>query len=119
MKEPDNTTSETLSIKAPPSSEGGEPIKLSIKARRDDHDMNPSGWSIIAFTPSASIRCVRGHQIRHLNLFIRSIMALCGHSVSEEYFHSRACLVTPAEKPQFDEILRAIHITTQGEFLRG
>jgi len=109
MKEPDNTTSEILSIKAPM---GGEPIKLSIKARRDDHDMNPSGWSIIAFTPSASIRCVRGHQLKHLNLFIRSIIALCGHHVSEEYSY------TPDERPMFDEILRSIHNITQGEFVK-
>lgn len=113
MKEPEDTTSEVLLI--PPADmfaedPSGPPVKLSIKARRDDHDMNPSGWSIIAFTPSASIRCVRAHQIKHLGLFIRSIIALCGHRVSQEYSH------TAEEMKLYSEIERVIHKITQGEF---
>jgi len=69
MKEPNNTTAQVLEL---------NDIVLSIKAKKDTHDMNPSGWSIIAFAPSASIRCVRANQSKHLDLFIRSILALVG-----------------------------------------
>ena len=70
MKEPNDTTTTIVDF-----DQNGS---ISIKARRDDNDMNPSGWSIIAFAPSASIRCVRAHQERHLDLFIKSILALAG-----------------------------------------
>lgn len=68
MKEPTNTQTKTLYI---------NDTKLSLKARVDDSDVNPSGWSIIAFTHSASIRCVRAHQVKHLDRFIHAIAALC------------------------------------------
>ena len=70
MKEPNDTTTTIVDF-----DQNGS---ISIKARRDDNDLNPSGWSIIAFAPSASIRCVRAHQERHLDLFIKSILALAG-----------------------------------------
>tara|TARA_R100000654_G_scaffold6209_6_gene16493 strand:- start:1652 stop:1948 length:297 start_codon:yes stop_codon:yes gene_type:complete len=69
MKEPKNTTAAVIDI---------NDFSLSLKARQDDNQMNPSGWSIIAFAPAASIRCIRAHQKRHLDLFIRSILALVG-----------------------------------------
>ncbi len=68
MKEPTNTQTKTLHI---------NDTKLSLKARVDDSDVNPSGWSIIAFTHSASIRCVRAHQVKHLDRFIHAIAAIC------------------------------------------
>ncbi len=68
MKEPNNTSTETLFINE---------TRLQIKARPDDSDVNPSGWSIIAFTHSASIRCVRPHQAKHLDRFVHAIIALC------------------------------------------
>ncbi len=76
MREPTNTTAEILTLNG---------SKIAIKARPDDSDNNPSGWSIIAFAPSASIRCVRAHQPKHLDLFIKSVMAL-GESTSEELY---------------------------------
>tara|TARA_B100001287_G_C22634466_1_gene506849 strand:+ start:574 stop:879 length:306 start_codon:yes stop_codon:yes gene_type:complete len=78
MKEPENTTAAVLDI---------NDFSLSLKARPDENQMNPSGWSIIAFAPSASIRCVRAHQINHLDLFIKSILALVGdtHMVDTHY----------------------------------
>ena len=69
MKEPNNTTAAVMVIKY---------VRVSLKARPDEDDMNPSGWSIIAFAPSASVRCVRAHQPKHLDLFIRGILALTG-----------------------------------------
>ena len=71
MKEPSNTRAKVITLNE---------ATISIKARTDEDDMNPSGWSIIAFAPSASIRCVRAHQQRHLDLFIRSILALSGET---------------------------------------
>lgn len=76
MREPTNTTAEILTLNG---------SKIAIKARPDDSDNNPSGWSIIAFAPSASIRCVRAHQPKHFDLFIKSVMAL-GESTSEELY---------------------------------
>lgn len=79
MKEPRNTLTKTLHI---------NDTKLSLKARVDDSDVNPSGWSIIAFTHSASIRCVRAHQVKHLDRFIHAIAALCyDTSQNEEMLH--------------------------------
>ena len=73
MREPRNTATATATLYF------GD-IRLQLKARRDDSDANPSGWSIIAFTYSAPIRCVRAHQPKHLELFINSIVALCNTS---------------------------------------
>lgn len=68
MREPENTSTVTLNICG---------VRVSIKGRKDESDVNPSGWSIIAFTHSASIRCTRAHQSRHLRRFISAIIALC------------------------------------------
>jgi hypothetical protein len=100
MKEPENTTATIIQVPSP--SAGGEPISVALKAKKDEHPMNPSGWSIIAFAPSASIRCVRGHQPRHLSLFIRSIVALCGHHTTDTVL--------------YNDIEAGVHKITQGEF---
>ena len=79
MKEPTNTQTKILHI---------NDTKLSLKARVDDSDVNPSGLSIIAFTHSASIRCVRAHQVKHLDRFIHAIAAICyDTSQYEEMMH--------------------------------
>jgi hypothetical protein len=79
MKEPTNTQTKTMHING---------TKLSLKARVDDSDVNTSGWSIIAFTHSASIRCVRAHQVKHLDRFIHAIAAICyDTSQYEEMLH--------------------------------
>lgn len=91
MKEPTDTTAEIMTLNG---------AKIAIKARPDDNDMNPSGWSIIAFAPSASIRCVRAHQPKHLSFFIKGIMGL-GGSDSDELYR---------------EIEEVIHNVTQGTF---
>jgi len=93
MKEPDNTTSVIIDI---------NDRTLSLKARQDDNQMNPSGWSIIAFAPAASIRCVRANQKRHLDLFIRSILALVGD--------------TSPDPRHYEQVEEAIHQITGGEF---
>tara|TARA_R100000995_G_C3435288_1_gene100515 strand:- start:131 stop:415 length:285 start_codon:yes stop_codon:yes gene_type:complete len=93
MKEPKNTTAEVITLNN---------ASISIKARRDNDDMNPSGWSIIVFAPSASIRCVRAHQPRHLNLFIWSILALAGEPN-----------IDPRKYKLVEE---TIHNVTDGEF---
>jgi len=91
MREPRDTSSIVLYF---------DDTKVSIKARRDDSDVNPSGWSIIAFTPSASIRCVRGHQDKHLDLFIKSIISLANTYMWDSY----------------EQIEEAIHKVTDREF---
>ena len=81
--------------------------------------MNPSGWSIIAFAPSASIRCVRAHQPTHLALFIRSIIGLCGHRLSVHGSYTEAEFLGPdynKENVLIKELEDAIHKITQGEF---
>lgn len=75
MKEPEDTSTTVIEV--------GD-THISIKAKPDDHDNNPSGWSIIAFSPSASIRCVRAHQEKHLNRFILGILAMSGSSYEEQ-----------------------------------
>lgn len=117
MKEPENTTSTSVEVEAP--CLGDESITVSLKAKKDDHPMNPSGWSIIAFAPSASIRCVRAHQPTHLALFIRSIIGLCGHRLSVHGSYTEAEFLGPdynKENVLIKEIEDAIHKITQGEF---
>jgi len=117
MKEPENTTATTIHIESPIM--GDEQIPVALKAKKDDHPMNPSGWSIIAFAPSASIRCVRAHQPTHLALFIRSIMALCGHRVRVHGSYTESEFLGPdynKENVLFKEIEDAVHKITQGEF---
>ena len=93
MKEPANTTVATIDINE---------YTISLKARPDDNQMNPSGWSIIAFAPAASIRCVRANQKRHLDLFIRSILALVGD--------------TSLDPRHYKQVEETIHRITGGEF---
>tara|TARA_R100000231_G_scaffold24230_3_gene22570 strand:- start:10069 stop:10434 length:366 start_codon:yes stop_codon:yes gene_type:complete len=116
MKEPENTTATVVQIESPIM--GNEPITVAIKAKKDDHPMNPSGWSIIAFTPSASIRCVRGHQPIHLALFIRSIIAICGHQLTSEDCKGSEYLGPnyTTQNVLFQKIEEAVHKITQGEF---
>ena len=101
MREPSNTTAAVIDVNG---------VKLALKARPDNSDMNPSGWSIIAFAPSASIRCIRGHQPKHMELFIRSIMTLAGVAVSLDEFWQ------PSEQASFDEIKKAVHRITDHTF---
>jgi hypothetical protein len=101
MKEPENTTATVVTINESP---------ISIKARADDNEMNPSGWSIIAFAPSASIRCVRAHQPKHLDLFIKSILALAGH------WQLDYNLTSATYSSSYKATENAIHKITQGKF---
>jgi len=116
MKEPENTTATVIQIESPIM--GDEPISVALKAKRDEHPMNPSGWSIIAFTPSASVRCVRAHQPTHLTLFIRSIIGLCGHrlSVYGSYTPSELGPDYNRENVLFSKIEEGVHKITEGEF---
>jgi len=98
MKEPENTTTTVVEINN---------MSIALKARVDSSEMNPSGWSIIAFAPSASIRCVRAHQPQHLDLFVRSIMALSG--VTSDTITSGGRLI-------HKEITNGIHKITNGTF---
>jgi|TARA_R110002051_G_scaffold151890_1_gene224495 hypothetical protein len=98
MKEPQNTTTAVVDVNN---------ISLSLKAREDTSEMNPSGWSIIAFAPSASIRCIRAHQPQHLDLFVRSIMALSG--ISSDTITSGGRLI-------HREITNAVHKITGSVF---
>jgi len=101
MKEPENTSAAIVEIGS---------TRIAIKAKRDSHAMNPSGWSIIAFAPSASVRCVRVHQPEHLELFIRSIMALAEGYVNPLDHRS------DSEWKHHTRISDAIHQITEGEF---
>jgi hypothetical protein len=98
MKEPKNTHAHVVLINN---------MKVAIKARRDDDDMNPSGWSIIAFTPSASIRCVRAHQPKHLDLFVKGVIALTGGDAGPRL---------PSSSYQID-LTEIVHDITGGVFL--
>jgi hypothetical protein len=95
MKEPEDTTTTIIDV--------GD-THISIKAKPDDHDNNPSGWSIIAFSPSASIRCVRAHQEKHLNRFILGILAMSGSSFEDE------------QSKLFEKVRDGIHTVTKGSF---
>ena len=53
-----------------------------IKSKRDAS--HASGWSVIAFTPSSSIRCVKCHRDDSLSYFAASIIAACGGDRSPE-----------------------------------
>jgi hypothetical protein len=53
-----------------------------IKSKRDAS--HASGWSVIAFTPSSSIRCVKCHRDDYLSCFAASIIAACGGEWSPE-----------------------------------
>ena len=117
MKEPENTTATNIYIESPIM--GDEPISVALKAKRDNHPMNHSGWSVIAFAPSASIRCVRAHQPTHLALFIRSIIGLCGHRLSVHGSYTESEFLGPdynKENVLIKDIEDAIHKITQGEF---
>ncbi|MBO00869.1 MAG: hypothetical protein CL438_09455 [Acidimicrobiaceae bacterium] len=49
---------------------------VEIKSKRDKDA--PSGWSIIAFTPSCSIRCTRAHDDVWFSNFACAIIAAAG-----------------------------------------
>ena len=91
MKEPKDISSVVLYL---------NDTKVAIKARRDDSATNPSGWSVIVFTPSASIRCVRVHEPKHMRRFIESIISLACDEAWASY----------------DQIKEAIHLVTDREF---
>ena len=78
--------------------------RISIKVREDHSDVNPSGWSLMAFAPSASIRCVRGHQPKHLDLFVESILVLADVEGEEHY------------DAVYDLIMNTIYKLTNGAF---
>jgi hypothetical protein len=50
-----------------------EGVVVEIKSRRDTSHV--SGWSVIAFTPSCSIRSVKTHRPDFLDDFARAIVA--------------------------------------------
>ena len=59
---------------------------VEIKSKRDKD--SPSGWSVIAFTPACSIRCVRVDDWEWFKRFIRAIIEAAGpcDCESEDYF---------------------------------
>jgi hypothetical protein len=97
MNEPMNTFTADLMIES--DYFDGDKIKLSLKSKRDNHINNPSGWSIIAFSPSASIRCVRGNQAKHVDIFIRTLQTLIGNHDELVFFEIRDAIarITQAE----------------------
>lgn len=59
---------------------------VEVKSKRDKD--SPSGWSVIAFTPACSIRCIRLHDRDWFNHFRDAIIAAAGvtwNSNTEEY----------------------------------
>lgn len=48
---------------------------VEIKSKRDNK--HASGWSVIAFTPSVSIRSVKTHRQDFLDDFARAIVSSC------------------------------------------
>tara|TARA_R110002020_G_scaffold58263_1_gene159719 strand:+ start:1225 stop:1485 length:261 start_codon:yes stop_codon:yes gene_type:complete len=58
---------------------------VEIKSRRED---NASGWSIIVFTPTGSLRCVRPHISMVLQRFVDAIVA----SVDRKYLESESVI---------------------------
>lgn len=56
-------------------------VDVSIKSRPEND--NVSGWAVIAFTPSCSIRCAKIHREEHLTTFSETIAAAAG-SFDEE-----------------------------------
>ena len=59
---------------------------VEIKSKRDKD--SPSGWSVIAFTPACSIRCVRVDDWEWCKRFIRSSIVAAGpcDCEPEDYF---------------------------------
>ena len=49
---------------------------VEVKSKRDKD--SPSGWSVIAFTPACSIRCIRLHDRDWFNRFRDAIIAAAG-----------------------------------------
>ena len=62
----------------------GEAV-VEIKSRRED---NASGWSIIVFTPTGSLRCGRPHIGMVLHRFVDAIVA----SVDRKYLESESVI---------------------------
>ncbi len=60
-------------------------VVVEIKSRRED---NASGWSIIVFTPTGSLRCVRPHIGKVLQRFVDSIIA----SVDRKHLESESLI---------------------------
>ena len=58
---------------------------VEVKSKRDKD--SPSGWSVIAFTPACSIRCVRLPDRDWFNRFRDAIIAAAGANIShpEDY----------------------------------
>ena len=60
---------------------------VQIKSKTDEDA--PSGWSVIAFTPSCSIRCTRVHDYTWFACFVRAIIEAAGtddYDDSQHYF---------------------------------
>jgi len=65
------------------SREGNAAVTIAeIKSKRDPS--HASGWSVIAFTPSSSIRCVKCHRDDYLSCYAEAIIAACGGECSPE-----------------------------------
>ena len=64
------------------SRDGDSTTLAEIKSKRDSS--HASGWSVIAFTPSSSIRCVKCHRDDSLSCFAASIISACGGDCSPE-----------------------------------
>ena len=78
---------------------------VEVKSKRDKD--SPCGWSVIAFTPACSIRCVRLHDRDWFNRFCDAIIAASGTNISH-----------PAEYKQlFDTLGDEIDKICGGEFL--
>lgn len=63
-----------------PTPEG--PVVAEIKSKRDNSVA--SGWSVIAFLPSCSIRSIKCHRPDNLTLFAEAIVAASGAEWSGE-----------------------------------
>lgn len=67
---------------------------VTIKAKQDD---NPSGWAVIAFTPSCSIRCMRTHRENLLQWFCDAVAAACDSFEEEDAEAVRAAVIKLVE----------------------
>ena len=66
---------------------------VQIKSKTDKDA--PSGWSVIAFTPSCSIRCTRVHDYTWFACFVRAIIEAARpysfDSADSHHYFKRVC----------------------------
>jgi hypothetical protein len=60
---------------------------VQIKSKVDKEA--PSGWSVIAFTPSCSIRCTRTHDQQWCECFVRAIIEAAGAMEEAQIYFDR------------------------------